>query len=47
LQLFEHSGEKVCVALIIDLSERRLMEEELWADVRGQNCRQELCAVYE
>lgn len=31
LQLFEHSGEKVCLALIIDLSERRRMEEELRA----------------
>ncbi|MCL6558184.1 MAG: PAS domain S-box protein [Firmicutes bacterium] len=31
LQLFEHSGEKVCLALIIDLSERRQMEEELRA----------------
>ncbi|MGQ9824186.1 MAG: PAS domain S-box protein [Desulfotomaculales bacterium] len=29
LQLFEHSGEKVCVALIIDLTERRAMEEWL------------------
>jgi diguanylate cyclase (GGDEF)-like protein/PAS domain S-box-containing protein len=31
LQLFEHSGEKLCLALIIDLSERRRMEEELRA----------------
>ncbi|WP_073237709.1 PAS domain S-box protein [Desulforamulus putei] len=31
LQLFGHSGEKVCVALIIDLTERRKMEEELRA----------------
>ncbi|SHJ69556.1 PAS domain S-box protein [Desulfofundulus thermosubterraneus] len=29
LQLFEHDGEKVCLALVIDLSERRRMEEEL------------------
>lgn len=29
LQLFEHDREKVCLALIIDLSERRRMEEEL------------------
>ena len=31
LQLFEHSGEKVCLALIIDLTERRRMEEKLRA----------------
>ncbi|MGI9862934.1 PAS domain S-box protein [Moorella naiadis] len=29
LQQFEHMGEKVCVAVIIDLTERRRMEEEL------------------
>ncbi|GAB6172807.1 hypothetical protein JCM15765_22850 [Paradesulfitobacterium aromaticivorans] len=29
LQLFDYRGEKLCLALIIDLSERRAMEEEL------------------
>lgn len=32
LQMFEYSGEKVCVALVIDLTERIKMEEELQAN---------------